>query len=157
MWHLGTWFTGGLGRVKFVLGLDDLKSLFQLKWLCDSTILWFVTLGLLFPLQSPNEWNCFSPEKHLKTRVVLVWNCFNWWNFQMANIAPCQVFSWRTVEMQIWGFYMILIFLIMFHFGNQCKLSNASSLTFQVPSSCRYAIWCINLSFKYFFHECGVL
>lgn len=26
---------------------------------------WFITLCLLFPLQSPNEWNFISPEKWL--------------------------------------------------------------------------------------------
>ncbi|KAK4828109.1 hypothetical protein QYF61_023471 [Mycteria americana] len=26
MWHLGTWFSGGLGTVRFTIGLDDLKD-----------------------------------------------------------------------------------------------------------------------------------
>ena len=28
---LGTWFSGGLGSVRFAAGLDDLKGLFQTK------------------------------------------------------------------------------------------------------------------------------
>ena len=36
MWHLGTWFSGGLGSVRFMVGLDDLKGLFQSKWFYDS-------------------------------------------------------------------------------------------------------------------------
>jgi len=27
MWHSGTWFSGGLGGVRFAVGLDDLKGL----------------------------------------------------------------------------------------------------------------------------------
>ena len=30
-WRLGTWFSGGLGSVRFMVGLDDLKGLFQPK------------------------------------------------------------------------------------------------------------------------------
>jgi len=29
--HLGTWIGGGLGSVRFAVGLDDLKGLFQPK------------------------------------------------------------------------------------------------------------------------------
>ena len=36
MWCLGTWFSGGLGSVRFTVGLDDLKGLFQPKRFCDS-------------------------------------------------------------------------------------------------------------------------
>ena len=36
MWHLGTWFGGGLGSVTLVVGLHDLKGLFQPKWFYDS-------------------------------------------------------------------------------------------------------------------------
>ena len=36
MWHLGTWFSGGLGSVRFMVGLDDLKSLFEPKSCYDS-------------------------------------------------------------------------------------------------------------------------
>jgi len=31
MWHLGTWFSGGLGSVRFMVGLNDLKGFFQPK------------------------------------------------------------------------------------------------------------------------------
>ena len=31
MGRLGTWFSGGLGSVRFTLGLNDLKGLFQPK------------------------------------------------------------------------------------------------------------------------------
>jgi len=39
MWRLGlgTWFSGGIGSVRFKVGLDDLKGLFQLKWIYDFT------------------------------------------------------------------------------------------------------------------------
>jgi len=29
--HLGTWFSGGLGSVRLMVGLDDLKGVFQPK------------------------------------------------------------------------------------------------------------------------------
>jgi len=29
MWHIGTWFSGGVGCVSLTAGLDDLKGLFQ--------------------------------------------------------------------------------------------------------------------------------
>lgn len=35
MWHLGTWFSGGFGSVTLVVGLGDLKGLFQPKCLYD--------------------------------------------------------------------------------------------------------------------------
>lgn len=35
MWHSGTWFTGGLGSARLIVGLHDLRNLFQLKWLHD--------------------------------------------------------------------------------------------------------------------------
>ena len=36
MWHLGTWFSGGLGSARVMVGLDDLKGLFQPKRFYDS-------------------------------------------------------------------------------------------------------------------------
>ena len=39
MWCLGTWFSDELGSVRLMVGLDDLKGLFQPKWFCDSMIL----------------------------------------------------------------------------------------------------------------------
>lgn len=36
MWHLGTWSSGGLGSVTFIVGLDDLKGFFQSKLFYDS-------------------------------------------------------------------------------------------------------------------------
>jgi len=36
MWHFGTWLSGGLGSVRFMVGLNDLKSLFQTKLFYDS-------------------------------------------------------------------------------------------------------------------------
>jgi len=35
MWHLGTWFSGGLGSVRLTVGLDDFKGLFQPKRFYD--------------------------------------------------------------------------------------------------------------------------
>lgn len=37
MWHLGTWFSGGLNSVKLMVGLNDINSLFQSKWFHNST------------------------------------------------------------------------------------------------------------------------
>jgi len=31
MWHLGTWFGGRLGSVRFVFGLDDLQAFSNLN------------------------------------------------------------------------------------------------------------------------------
>lgn len=39
MWHLGTRFTGGLGCVGLVVGLDNLKGLFQPKLFHYSVVL----------------------------------------------------------------------------------------------------------------------
>ena len=36
-WHLGTWFSGGLGSVIFTVGLMS-KGIFQPKWLCVSIL-----------------------------------------------------------------------------------------------------------------------
>jgi len=35
MWQLGTWFSGGLGSVRLMIGPDDLKGLFQPKLFYD--------------------------------------------------------------------------------------------------------------------------
>jgi len=37
MWHVGTWFSDGLGSVRFTAGLNDLQGLFQLTWFYDNT------------------------------------------------------------------------------------------------------------------------
>ena len=39
MWHLGMWFSGGLGSVRVMVGLNDIKGLFQPKLFYDSIIL----------------------------------------------------------------------------------------------------------------------
>jgi len=31
MWHLGTWFSGGVDSVRFAIRFDDLKGLFPLE------------------------------------------------------------------------------------------------------------------------------
>jgi len=36
MWHLGPWLSDGLGAVRFTIGLDDLKGLFQSKWFYET-------------------------------------------------------------------------------------------------------------------------
>ena len=38
MWCLGTWFSGGLDSVRLMVGLDDLRGLFQPKQFSDSVI-----------------------------------------------------------------------------------------------------------------------
>lgn len=47
MWHLGVWFTGGLGTTGLMLGRDDLKGLFQAKQF--HVYLWKVSLVALCP------------------------------------------------------------------------------------------------------------
>lgn len=39
MWSLATWFSGRLGSAKLTIGLNDLKGLFQCKWVYDSIYL----------------------------------------------------------------------------------------------------------------------
>jgi len=36
MWYLGIWFSGGLGSVRLMVGLNDLKGPFQSKWFYNS-------------------------------------------------------------------------------------------------------------------------
>jgi len=36
VWHLVTWFSGGLGSIRFTVGLDNLQGLFQIKRFYDS-------------------------------------------------------------------------------------------------------------------------
>jgi len=36
VWSLGAWFSGVLGSVRFIVGLNDLKGLFQLNLSYDS-------------------------------------------------------------------------------------------------------------------------
>ena len=72
MWHLWTWFSGGLGSVRFMVGLDDLKGLFQPKWLYDSwnhplkgniqqgqggCFIWFVSLDSWDEVTTLKQWN----------------------------------------------------------------------------------------------------
>lgn len=47
MWHLKTWFSGGLGGAGQMVGLDHLKGLFQPKQFHDSVA------GLLLPPSLP--------------------------------------------------------------------------------------------------------
>jgi len=39
IWHLKTWFSGGLGSVRLIVGLDDLESLFHPKLFYESVTL----------------------------------------------------------------------------------------------------------------------
>lgn len=56
MWHLGRQFSGRLGSVKLVVGLDGLKGLFQLKSFYNSMI-----LPILYQKESPsNILSCVS-------------------------------------------------------------------------------------------------
>jgi len=50
MWCLGTWFGNGLGSVRFMVGPDDLKGLFQPKLFYDS--IWHMTYGKSTPFSS---------------------------------------------------------------------------------------------------------
>ena len=36
MWCLGTWFSGGLGSIRFMVGLSDLQGFFQPEQFYDS-------------------------------------------------------------------------------------------------------------------------
>ena len=47
MWHFETWFSGGLGSVRFTVELDDLKGLFQSKWFHDSMKIFHSSAGLV--------------------------------------------------------------------------------------------------------------
>lgn len=38
IWHLGTWWSGGLGSVKLLVGLNYSRRFFQPKQFCDSMI-----------------------------------------------------------------------------------------------------------------------
>ena len=44
MWRLGTWFSGGLGSARLMVGLNDLQGLFKPKRFYDSTILYWMFL-----------------------------------------------------------------------------------------------------------------
>jgi len=39
MWHLEMWFSGVLGSIRFMVGLNDIKGLFWLKLFHDSVFL----------------------------------------------------------------------------------------------------------------------
>ncbi|KAK4810710.1 LOW QUALITY PROTEIN: hypothetical protein QYF61_007684, partial [Mycteria americana] len=51
---LWTWYSGGLGSVRFTVGLDDLKGLFQPIRFCDSVISspWYPVIGHMGMVQS---------------------------------------------------------------------------------------------------------
>ena len=53
MWCLGTWFSGGLGRDRLVVGLDDLKALFQLKQFYDYS---FLLVRVSYPKWDAQRW-----------------------------------------------------------------------------------------------------
>lgn len=40
MWHLGTRFSDGFSHAEGMVGLGDLRGLFQPRWFCDSLIPW---------------------------------------------------------------------------------------------------------------------
>jgi len=67
MWHLGTWFSGGLGSVRFTVGLDDLKGLFQPKLFYDYL--------RYFPF-------CLRERKllqiHICSKSAIIPNCLLW-------------------------------------------------------------------------------
>ncbi|KAK4810447.1 LOW QUALITY PROTEIN: hypothetical protein QYF61_004227, partial [Mycteria americana] len=63
-WHLGTWFSGGLGSVRFTVGLDDLKGLFQPIRFCDSITTG--TKGKAYQQHFMHKWiQCVQPHSPL--------------------------------------------------------------------------------------------
>ncbi|KAK4821772.1 hypothetical protein QYF61_000833 [Mycteria americana] len=52
---LGTWYSGGLGSVRFMVGLDDVKGLFQPIRFCDSLILLKYTVQCMLKVKA-NTW-----------------------------------------------------------------------------------------------------
>lgn len=86
IWHLGTWFNGGLGSTRLIVWLSDLKGLFQSQWFYDSIIVWngYMTGTKLFPhfssdtliwvIPSVDEiWAASTGRKQRKQSHKLTW------------------------------------------------------------------------------------
>ena len=83
MWCLGTWFSGGHGSARLMVGLDHLKGLFQPKRFYDS---------VFFPVVLIVSEHCFRKEWALGTAITNV-----------GNIPPIWWRIKQQASSQVWG------------------------------------------------------
>lgn len=91
MWHLGAWCDGWLDSVRFLIGLNDLKSIFQPKWFCDfsskgKTIFIILLLAEVFLLFSCSCSGIFWAEPlELQSPVPHSLSCQMIWRSEGSN------------------------------------------------------------------------
>ena len=67
MWHLGTWFSGGLGSVRLTVGLNDLKGLYDSKFRASTCAQHPRVPGP--PAETPGRWETLSAGKDEELQV----------------------------------------------------------------------------------------
>ena len=91
MWCLGTWCSGGLGSVRWTVGLDDLKRLFQPQRFCDSMTLGFCEGGWAEGWRAGLHRGAPSPPCHSATTRQR--SSHNAPGQQKGGILPCPAAS----------------------------------------------------------------
>lgn len=73
MWHLRTCFTGGLGSAGLIVVLDYLNCLFQLKKLCDSSVLSLLQRNrICFVSEGEEAWKRKESRVHTSLSLKLL-------------------------------------------------------------------------------------
>jgi len=104
--HLGTWFIGGLDSVRFMVGLDDLKDLFQRRWFYDSRpieVFFVVTVGIDSCFLSNKGWH-FEEVTSLTACKVHWFETFHWLHECQTRLSVVHVHfaAWESSRMQIY-------------------------------------------------------
>lgn len=74
MWYLGTWFSGSPGRARLVVGLDDLRGLFQPKWSYESVYQQSTDLDESTPCKDTKYFLHLTTYKNTYTDPINVWS-----------------------------------------------------------------------------------
>lgn len=93
MWHVATWLSGGLDSIRVMIGLNDIKSLFQPKWFC--------VIPSAYPLSDLHNtsvselWLCLSPHYLLAVSISLQLKARENW-----QLGLCQIIKQNALRTQ---------------------------------------------------------
>lgn len=124
---LRTWFKAGLDTAGVTVGFDDLRGLFQLKWLYGSynSVVLFPALAAIHVFWELQKATNISVNKLNSLFILLLsWGCVVWppWSKAVWSMLSCtpisllvsvctfisthQHFSWHQSRVQLWGTLM---------------------------------------------------
>lgn len=136
MWHCGTWFSGTLGNVWFMVWLDDLKCLLQPKLVYDLTVIILFPFGVSCLLWITNHGLSWTLLNFRQNYII---SGIKWRSLPLKRLCIC----WHMYTKQIkTGLAMWKLFGELFHIVEIYKSLIMMGLEhqFEEISSCSFAI-----------------